>query len=120
MDHVYAPTHAEGSKVEEDVFMVPFNEEGFPSEEKTVWDLRLRRKVKLTGGPYIGDMGTIVSKDEAGHYLVSLKDTVPPQFRDKPLKLKMKLGNWFIEEATNGHGICPGGPIPFVNVRNAD
>merc|ERR1719473_1946963 len=129
MDHVEAPQAAPGSEVDEDVFLVPFDAEtGLPSAEwveKSVWDLRPRRKVRLTGGPYEGDIGTMLSKDEHGHYRVVFRDSVHPQFRDGPHAIKCKpfklrLGRWFVEEATNGHGNCPGGPIPFVNVLDAE
>jgi len=30
------------------------------------------------------------------------------------------LGNWWVEEATRGKGICPGGKIPFVAATPAE
>lgn len=30
------------------------------------------------------------------------------------------LGNWWVEEATRGKGICPGGKIPFVSATPAE
>lgn len=30
------------------------------------------------------------------------------------------LGSWWVEEATRGKGICPGGKIPFVSVTQQE
>jgi len=136
MDHIYKPECAEGSVVEEDVFLVPFDEEGRPSgtcmeahgaiRKKTTWDLRTGKFVKITGGPYEGCVGQISGKSEAGHYKVSCKNFTicGNAFADRqlPAHLMVKrpfslwLGSWWLAEATKGFGIMPGGSIPFVNV----
>merc|ERR1719198_2794168 len=64
MDHVYRPRPAEGSVIEEDVYWVPFDSQGDPSGGKLMWDLRQGARVKLTGGPYEGDIGEVVAKSE--------------------------------------------------------
>lgn len=130
MDSIRAGNAAEGSMLEPDVYSIPFGLDGWPSEEKCVWDLRNRRRIRLTGGPFEGDHGTIVGKDEDGHYKVHFKDCVHPQFRGKGeagagsnrfkcAPFTMRLGVWIVDDATNGFGIVPGGPIPFVNVRDS-
>lgn len=133
MDHVYKPSCAEGSVVDEDVFLLPFDEEGRPSMDgkKITWDLRAGRLVKMTGGPYEGCVGQIVGKSTSGHYKISCKgfNIAGNAFADEqlPSHLMVKrnfslwLGSWWLEGATKGFGIMPGGKIPFVNVNeNAD
>jgi NAD-dependent SIR2 family protein deacetylase len=125
MDHIYQPTCAEGSIVEEDVFLVPFDETGCPSAKKTTWDLRSGRRVKIMGGPYEGCVGEIVGKSKAGHYRISCRGfkVAGNAFADAdlPEHLRVKrpfslwLGNWWLEAATKGFGIMEGGKIPFVN-----
>lgn len=119
MDHVHEPECAAGSVVEEDVFLVPFDQEGNPSQSSLMtWDLRLGNRVKLTGGPYAGDIGEIMEKSEAGHYRIRFENSINPTFNMKRRPFSLWLGNWWTEEATKGFGICPGGKIPFVNVEN--
>merc|ERR1712093_156619 len=84
--------------------------------EKMVWDLRPDRRVRLTGGPYAGDVGRIVGKNDAGHYRIRFENSVNSTFKAKLRPFSLWLGNWWLEEATKGYGICPGGKIPFVNV----
>lgn len=116
MDHVHVPQLCDGALVEDDVFMVPFDAEGNASQEKSVWDLRLGRRVKLTGGPYCSDIGTIVEKSAEGHYRIRVEDSINPLLNMKRRPFSLWLGNWWLEEATKGYGICPGSGIPFVNV----
>lgn len=126
MDHTYKPDFAEGSVVDDDVFLVPFDEEGRPSDGTTTWDLRVGKQVKMTGGPYKGCVGQISGKSSAGHYRISCKNfnIAGNAFADSqlPSHLMVKrdfslwLGSWWLESATKGFGIMPGGQIPFVNV----
>jgi len=115
MDHAYEPCCADGSIVEEDVFLVPFDEQGCPSQSRTIWDLREGKRLKLTGGPYAGDIGRVVGKNEAGHYRIRFEDSINPTFKVKRRPFSLWLGSWWLQEATKGFGICPGGKIPFVN-----
>eukprot|EP00930_Biecheleria_cincta_P084849 TRINITY_DN74280_c0_g1_i1.p1 TRINITY_DN74280_c0_g1~~TRINITY_DN74280_c0_g1_i1.p1 ORF type:complete len:504 (-),score=87.57 TRINITY_DN74280_c0_g1_i1:306-1817(-) len=126
MDSDYQPKCPEGSVVEEDIFLVPFDTDGCPSEKKMTWDLRTGKLVKLTGGPYEGCVGRIAGKSQAGHYRISCKNfnIAGNAFADQqlPAHLMVKrdfslwLGSWWLEEATKGFGIMPGGKIPLVNV----
>jgi len=118
MNEAFVPQCLEGSIVEEDVFLVPFDEDGNPSETKTVWDLRVGRKVKLTGGPYAGDIGEIMEKSQSGHYRIRFENSINPTFKAKRRPFSLWLGNWWLQEATHGYGIVPGGQIPFVNVKD--
>lgn len=115
---LHQPALAEGSLVEEDVFRVPFDADGNPAQDgsKTIWDLRVGSRVRLTGGPYEGDVGTIIEKNEAGHYRIRVVGSVHPIFKARRRPFSLWLGNWWLEEATKGYGIVPGGPIPVVNV----
>mmetsp|Transcript_10899 Transcript_10899/g.19421 ORF Transcript_10899/g.19421 Transcript_10899/m.19421 type:complete len:506 (-) Transcript_10899:119-1636(-) len=129
-DLVYQPQCADRSVIEEDVFWVPFDENGCPSEKKTVWDLRPGNRVKITGGPYEGCIGQIAGKNKTGHYKISCKhfNITGNAFADQqlPIHLMVKrdftlwLGNWWLHEATNGFGILPGGKIPLVNLWDVE
>lgn len=122
MDHVHRPDLAENSEVAEDVFRVPFDADGNPTKTKTktIWDLRVGRRLRLTGGPYAGDVGRIIGKNDAGHYRIRFEDSIHPIFKARRRPFSLWLGNWWLEEATKGYGICPGGKIPFVNVVDFD
>eukprot|EP00947_MAST-08B_sp_MAST-8B-sp1_P003039 g3039.t1 len=86
-----------------------------------VWDLRAGRRVRLTGGPYEGDVGEITGKNEDGHYRLVFRDSVHPIFKVKRRTFVLWLGNWFVEEATLGKRICPGAPLlPFFNVTEGE
>ena len=101
-----------------DVFHVPFDpESGLYSEVKTtIWDLRIGARIRLTGGPYEGDEGTVVEKSAEGHYKVRFKDSMHPVFNVRRRTFSLWLGSWWIEMAMLGHGIVPGGKLPFINV----
>lgn len=125
MGSVYAPRPAPGSQLAEDVFSVPFDDLGRrlqpngTSKSKAggiTWDLRIGQCVRLTGGPYEGDVGQIVAKSEAGHYRLRFEHSVHPVFKVKRRPFSLWLGAWWIEQATYGLGITPGGLIPFVPV----
>lgn len=60
---------------------MPFNARGWPCEKHSVWDLRVGRRVQLTGGSYEGDEGTIIGKDGHGHVMVAFINSVHPDFR---------------------------------------
>ena len=91
--------------IEEDAFSIPFNEKGWPTDngDRTVWDLRERRLMRATGGPYDGDLGVMAGKDEHGHYLVHFAKSLMPTFRDKPhmrmfaKPFTLRMGTWFVE-----------------------
>jgi len=124
MEHIHVPVAEAGSEVEPDVFRVPFDEDGNLSKTKeTLWDLRVGARVRLTSGPYEGDEGEVVAKNEDGHYRLKFSDSVHPMFRGQPEKSGIKrapfsmwLGNWWVQEATQGVTNSPAGLLPFVNI----
>merc|ERR1712146_492318 len=120
MEHVHKPSLAPQSQIQEDLFLVPFDAHGNPSEEKTIWDLREGSRVRLTGGPYAGDVGKIMGKNDDGHYRIRFEDSLHPIFKVKYRPFSLWLGNWWLEEASRGYAISPGGKLPFVNVANDD
>lgn len=116
MDHIYTPSLADGSLIEEDVFLVPFDDEGrYSDTARNRWDLRVGQRLRLTGGPYGGDVGTIVEKSLEGHYRIRVEDSINPILKMKRRPFSLWLGSWWVEQATKGYGICPGGGIPCVN-----
>ena len=121
MESVYAPRLAEGMQVGEDVVKVPFDKEtGEPRpgqpERWATWDLRVGRRVRLTGGPYANDVGRVMERASDGSYRIRFEDSIHPTFRVKRRPFSLWLGSWWLEEATHGFGIVPGGRVPFVNV----
>jgi NAD-dependent SIR2 family protein deacetylase len=132
--YVNIPQRAPGSEVfdEEtgelnpDAVLIPFGQNGMPlqaasAEEVDVnnfmkWDLSIGKRVKLTGGPYAGDVGTVVEKNADGHYRIRFADSVHPMFNVLRRPFSLWLGNWHLAEASFGYGIEAGGPVPFVNV----
>lgn len=113
-----------GSGLGPDVVLVPFDATtGEPlahgGAPRTVWDLRVGRRVRLTGGPYEGDEGTVVEKSAAGHYRIRFEDSIHPTFGVKRRPFSLWLGGWWLREAAAGFGIVPGGKIPLVNVPSA-
>mmetsp|Transcript_22138 Transcript_22138/g.56557 ORF Transcript_22138/g.56557 Transcript_22138/m.56557 type:complete len:258 (+) Transcript_22138:707-1480(+) len=121
MDHVFIPQLADGALIAEDVLRIPFDGltgEHAPDDPKrwTIWDLRVGRKVRLTGGMYKGDIGTVMEKRPDGAYRIRFVDSFHPTFKVKRRPFSLWLGCWWLQEATHGHGITPGGKIPFVNV----
>jgi NAD-dependent SIR2 family protein deacetylase len=119
MDAKYEPDLAENSIVADDVLSVPFDADGNLSSDKTVWDLREGKQVKLTGGPYEGDIGTIMGKNVHGDYRIRFVDSINPVFNAKRRPFSLWMGNWWLEQASKGLGICPGGKLPFVNVTES-
>merc|ERR1719498_1356478 len=123
MTHVHTPEVAPTARLpgtDDDVFLVPFDAKGDPAPRNTppmVWDLRVGQRVRLTGGPYAGDEVTVREKSADGHYRIRFEDSINPTFGVKRRPFSLWLGSWWIEEATHGFGITPGGRIPLVNVN---
>lgn len=109
---------------EEDVFPIPsFDPDtGLPAPKQgqagggTTWDLRPGARIRLTGGVYEGDIGEVVEKNARGDYRVRFAESYHPIFKVRRATFSLWLGSWWIECAMAGHGIVPGGKIPFVNV----
>lgn len=142
-DAVYRPRVPAGRQLGEDVFLIPFDPSNARPLQGTAsggkidvheaehdrsdlngtasmlrWDLRTGRKVKLTGGPYEGDIGQIMGKNEAGDYRIRFENSVNPTFNVRRRPFSLWMGSWWVEMATNGRGIVPGGKLPFFNVED--
>ena len=117
MDLEYLPQLVPGAYIEEDVVRVPFDALGRPTSrgERHELDLRNGRRVLVTGGTYEGDVGTVMEKRD-GHYRIRFEGSVHPTFNVKRRPFSLWLGSWWLQEATCGFGIMPGGHIPVVNV----
>uniref|UniRef100_A0A6T8BGH0 Deacetylase sirtuin-type domain-containing protein n=2 Tax=Prymnesium polylepis TaxID=72548 RepID=A0A6T8BGH0_9EUKA len=116
----FRPTLAPGSLVAEDVVRVPFDSLGAPCsnpERMEIWDLRLGQRLRLTGGPYEGDVGTVMEKSVDGHYRIRLADSMNTTFNVKRRPFSLWIGSWWLQQATHGFGLTPAGRIPFVNER---
>ncbi|KAH3765168.1 NAD-dependent protein deacetylase sirtuin-7 [Pelomyxa schiedti] len=85
-----------------------------PTESFTVWNLSIGTQVQLTGGPFEGDVGVITKKSPEGHYCVHITDSLNKVLNIKRRPFSLWLGNWWIEMATKGYGICPGGKLPLI------
>mmetsp|Transcript_17300 Transcript_17300/g.31429 ORF Transcript_17300/g.31429 Transcript_17300/m.31429 type:complete len:470 (+) Transcript_17300:72-1481(+) len=106
-----------------DMFVVPFNgDTGEPDGSGgTVWDLRPQAWLRLTGGPYSGCYGQVIGRVAEGHWRIRFSNCQHPSFPGAKMKpFSLFLGKWWVEEATRGRGIFPGGKIPFVSVTAAE
>lgn len=117
--------------MKEDVFLVPFDNKGWPSDTKATLDLSVGRRVQVTGGPYKGCVGEVKGKRWDGHYLISCKgfNIQPNAFADKELPASMTrkrnfialFATWWLESATKGFGMLPGKyQIPLVNAAGEE
>jgi hypothetical protein len=123
MDAAYAPCIPPACQIEPDVFRIPFDACGQPSKngETTVWDLRIGRYVKLTGGPYAGDLGQIIAKNEEGHYCLLFENSVNTTFHVRRRAFQLWLGAWWVDMACQGCGITGAGSmVPVVPATAAD
>ncbi|KAH3757837.1 NAD-dependent protein deacetylase sirtuin-7 [Pelomyxa schiedti] len=120
---LYTPNLPADCIVGEEQIRVPFNAQGEPCSTRSkqiVWDLHIGKHVKLTGGPYGGDIGKIAKKNEQGHYRIDFAHSINPTFNVVRRPFSLWFGSWWLEMAATGHGIVPGGKIPFVNVTEEE
>lgn len=123
LDHEYMPQLADGAYIAEDVMRVPFDAHGMPCNDPkrmVVWDLRVGQRLRLTGGPYEGDVGTVMEKNAEGHYRIRFCESMNKTFNVALRPFSLWLGSWWLQQATHGRGLTPGGRIPFVNVQLAE
>jgi len=117
----YTPDVPEESRVEEHVFMVPYNTNGELNEldpnEKIQWNLNVGAKLKLTGGPGVGFEGFVVSTPEMveseNSYVLQFPCTREKSQEFGKISSHYCLGTWFIEAACKGL-------IPLLPVINID
>mmetsp|Transcript_168147 Transcript_168147/g.535074 ORF Transcript_168147/g.535074 Transcript_168147/m.535074 type:complete len:315 (+) Transcript_168147:411-1355(+) len=106
-----------GTRLSEDRFLVRgFDARtGLPSPGGEVtWDLQLGQWVRLTGGPYAGDVGQVVERSADGHYKLRFEHSIDETFKIRRRPFALWLGSWWVDEALHRRGICPGGAIPIV------
>ena len=67
------------TKEKNDVFSIPYDlQTGKFTNERTILDLREGAKVKLTCGPYAGDIGEVTGKNRDGHYRIRFRHRLKP------------------------------------------
>ena len=86
----------------QDYFYIPYNRHNgerssislSDQQQKIGLDLREGARVRLTCGPYAGDVGEIVGKNRDGHYKIRFLHKLKP---NKPLRMPFErlLGRWW-------------------------
>jgi hypothetical protein len=97
------------------MFRIPFDSNGSPIAITTpldawsILDLRVGRVVRLTGGPYAGDVAVVTGKNAAGHYSLRLSESINPTLKAKRRPFTLWLGAWWLNELCAGHcqALCP-------------
>jgi len=90
------------TKQKDDVFYMPYDlQTGKRTSERIILDLREGAKVKLTCGPYAGDIGEVTGKNRDGHYRIRFRHRLKP---NKPLRMPFErlLGNWWVKTLRKG------------------
>lgn len=90
------------TKEKNDVFSIPYDlQTGKFTNDRTILDLREGAKVKLTCGPYAGDIGEVTGKNRDGHYRIRFRHRLKP---NRPLRMPFErlLGNWWVETLRKG------------------
>lgn len=115
----YTPVIPAAAKGPEDhMFLIPYDTKGTgkkTSGKRMLWDLRAGAKIRLTGGPGVNFLGTIVRcpVEELGEYSYSVR--LPSTREDHTLGKGLHnyaFGTWFVEAACKG--AIP--TIPMVNI----
>jgi len=93
----------------QDYFYIPYNRQSgeklsislSDQQQKIGLDLRKGARVRLTCGPYAGDVGEVVGKNRDGHYKIRFLHKLKP---NKPLRMPFErlLGRWWAETLCNG------------------
>jgi len=107
----YRPEVSAGASADPDVFHIPYDKDGKRTDasSKTVLELKVGKRVKITNGPNKGVRGKIIRKTNLGHYDIELtrlegSGTTTEVF---------KFGSWWIQAAVNGSV----DQIPLVSIR---
>ena len=123
-DTYSVPKSLDSAKVEDDVFLIPYDQEGrlLPEEKRkdksymTTLDLRTGSAYKVTQGPYKGDKGSIIGKNIQGHYRLVTEHKFGKKGLTRPWE--SVLGSWWIEAAVRGAvSILPIYTIMQLDVR---
>lgn len=107
-DAYYIPNSLDSMKVQEDVYLIPYDRKGrlLPEEKRSnkkymsTLDLRTDSKYRITQGPYKDDEGVVTGKNIQGHYRLTTKHKVGSNGLLRPWQ--STLGAWWIEAAVNG------------------
>ena len=83
------------------------------------WDLRPGQLIRLTGGPYAGDIGRVIEKNSHGDYRIRFEESMHEIF-GKRRPFSLYLGHWWPATAAKGGAIVPGGKIPLVNLSEEE
>jgi len=98
-------------KIKNDMYYIPYDNHGrlLSAEQrkvqKSILDLRVGKKVRITKGPFVGDIGEIIGKNIQGQYDIC--------FQHKKGKMTRKLGSWWVETAIRGEADI----LPVHNVQ---
>lgn len=111
----------------EDRYLLPFDRAGEPLATLAEpnpglcceWDLRPGKLVRLTGGPYAGDVGRVIEKNRHGDYRIRFEESMHAIF-GKRRPFSLWLGSWWPAVAAKGGAIVPGGRIPLVNLNEQE
>eukprot|EP00927_Polykrikos_kofoidii_P029004 TRINITY_DN25152_c0_g3_i1.p1 TRINITY_DN25152_c0_g3~~TRINITY_DN25152_c0_g3_i1.p1 ORF type:complete len:437 (-),score=74.65 TRINITY_DN25152_c0_g3_i1:477-1787(-) len=112
-----------GAVIGEDIFQIPFcpkTGRRRDGKESATWDLRVGAHVKLLAGPYKDDVGIVMERSPEGHYRMRFEDSVNPTLRMMRKPFSLWLGRWWIVESAKGLTVCPGAPVPFINVSQEE
>jgi hypothetical protein len=130
----YTPRAAPDTQLKPDKFMVPYTARGKLSEETegaeqrrqsrvsrrrhasrefSIWDLQPGARVRVTSGPGKGFEGTVLGKNEDGHYRISLPVIREGSIHHGKGERTYLLGSWWVQTATHGKAAW----LPVVNVR---
>ena len=109
---------APGIDFERGVFEVPYDADGQRirkgegAESMRTLDLREGARVRITGGPYAGSEGEMLTRNNQGHYQARFMVTVMNRFK---APWPLKLGSWWVQAAVDGTVPC----IPVVTIQAA-
>jgi len=97
-----------GAVVRKHVFRVPYDSDGLriASSTNTGWtilNLEPGSRLKITGGPYVGDSGDVLGCTAEGHYRVRFSHTIADRTGKRIAKQSIRmLGLWWVEAAIKG------------------
>lgn len=109
----------------EDRYLLPFDGSSGDaltatgSDSYCEWDLRPGKLVRVTGGPYSGDIGRVIEKNHLGDYRIRFEESMHETF-GKRRPFSLWLGHWWPMTAANGGAIVPDGRIPVVNLSEQE
>lgn len=112
--HFFQPDTSRGRTDTPDVFSIPYDSNGLLNTSScSTLDVREGSTVRLTGGPYEGDEGTVLGKNREGHLRIQFRHLVGKTRRP----FESVLGSWWLQSAVLGDVPL----LPIVNCKqNSD